>query len=299
MKWYAKNLIIMLVVVIIAGVFLSPPFYQPTNNPGIIPPTSISAWPGPILSALAVVFALAGLLILVRMFLALGAKRIGNVLIAVGFLFVLGCGAIFIQANSQENDAERNAENTMQAFFEQVDVIAPSSAFPSDINGGNTPPGSGAVEGDDRAAEDVNGEDSTAEDSQDELKFILLDGEAYIGVLTIPELNLDLPVAMSWSYPQLRQTPCRYSGSINNNSLVIAAHSYRSHFGDIDRLSIGEPVILTDVEGYEHIYEVVKVEIVEPTSVDAVVNSEYDLTMFTCTRDSKSRILVRCMRTEQ
>jgi len=52
------------------------------------------------------------------------------------------------------------------------------------------------------------------------------------------------------------------------------------------------------VEGIEHTYLVAKTEIVEPSSVDAVIYSDYDLTLFTCTESGKERIVVRCMRSE-
>ena len=40
-----------------------------------------------------------------------------------------------------------------------------------------------------------------------------VEGYDYIGVLSIPVLDLELPVMDSWSYPQLKLSPCRYEGS--------------------------------------------------------------------------------------
>ena len=76
-----------------------------------------------------------------------------------------------------------------------------------------------------------------------------VDGIAYIGVLEIPDLGLNLPVASNWSYPLLRQTPCRYTGSAYTNDLVIAAHNYDKHFGGLKNLQIGDSVTFTDMDG--------------------------------------------------
>ena len=130
--------------------------------------------------------------------------------------------------------------------------------------------------------------------SRNDLPYIVVNRVAYMGVIRIPALRLDLPVNLTWSYPALRRTPCRFSGDTQHKNLVIAAHSYRTHFRNINTLVEGDEVIFTDVEGNEFHYRVVRVETVQPTSVAEVVNSPYDLTLFTCTYDSRARVVVRC-----
>ena len=126
--------------------------------------------------------------------------------------------------------------------------------------------------------------------------IILEDGESYIGLLSIPTLNLSLPVNKFWSYAALRNTPCRFSGDIESDSIVIAAHNYASHFRNIANLEIGASVILTDVDGVEHRYAVAEITIVQPTDTALVVHSDFDLTLFTCTYTGQARVVVRCMR---
>ena len=63
-----------------------------------------------------------------------------------------------------------------------------------------------------------------------------IDGKSYIGMLEIPMLELSLPIAETWSYPQLRETPCRYDGSAYKGDLIISAHNYDSHFGRLKNL---------------------------------------------------------------
>ena len=66
-----------------------------------------------------------------------------------------------------------------------------------------------------------------------EIQLSGLDNASCIGTLKIPALHLELPVLSEWSYPLLRKAPCRYAGSAYKGNLVIAAHNYSSHFGQI------------------------------------------------------------------
>lgn len=123
-----------------------------------------------------------------------------------------------------------------------------------------------------------------------------INGKDYIGTLKIPTLELELPILSEWSYPNLKIAPCRYTGSVYSKDMVIAAHNYRSHFGNLKILSEGESIVFTDMDGNIFYYEVVGVETLPPTSVDEMVtNSEnWDLTLFTCTIGGQTRITIRC-----
>ena len=121
-----------------------------------------------------------------------------------------------------------------------------------------------------------------------------LDGAACIGVLEIPEIDLKLPVLSKWSYPLLKNAPCRYSGSAYLDNLVIAAHNYRTHFGKLKELENGDEVLFTDAAGIRVEYKVAAVEALTPQSVDDMTSGEWALSLFTCTLDGKNRVTVRC-----
>ena len=55
-------------------------------------------------------------------------------------------------------------------------------------------------------------------------------GYSYIGYITIPKINIELPIMDDWSYKKLKLSPCRHFGSISEDNLVIVAHAYRNHF---------------------------------------------------------------------
>lgn len=121
-----------------------------------------------------------------------------------------------------------------------------------------------------------------------------IDGHMYIGYISIPSLDIELPVMSDWNYDQLQIAPCRYYGSTKTRDLVIAAHNYTRHFGPIRRLSPGDDVYFTDMDGVTTAYQVAEVDTLNPTAVEQMTSSGYALTLFTCTYGGQSRVTVRC-----
>ena len=127
-----------------------------------------------------------------------------------------------------------------------------------------------------------------------EMKTININGDEFIGTITIPTINLELPVMSEYSYDRLKKAPCRYYGNLFTNDLIICAHAYETFFANINKLTQKDLIIFTDVDGNHYIYEVLEVEILKPTDVDEMVNNDFDLTLYTCTYDNMNRVTVRC-----
>ena len=127
-----------------------------------------------------------------------------------------------------------------------------------------------------------------------EMPMVQIDGRRYIGILSIPAVQMELPVMSEWSYPGLRIAPCRYSGSVYSDHMVIAAHNYSTHFGLLKKVSIGDEVRFTDAEGHVFSYQVAGMETLMPTAVEDMDVESWPLTLFTCTLGGKSRFTVRC-----
>ena len=127
-----------------------------------------------------------------------------------------------------------------------------------------------------------------------DMPTIEIDGNDYIGILEIPDLELELPVMSHWSYSHLKTSPCRYTGSTYLNNMVIAAHNYIRHFGHLKELSEGATVIFTDIDGNVFTYKVALVEMLLPTDIETLENSNWDLTLFTCSISGSCRVTVRC-----
>lgn len=149
----------------------------------------------------------------------------------------------------------------------------------------------------DKKAFPILGEEQSAypDPFDQEMMTIEIDRYDYVGYLTVPPLGLELPIMSEWDYTRLKISPCRYSGSIKTDNLVICAHNYTRHFGRLSDLKAGDTLYFTDVQGNTRAYEVAVVDILAPAAVEEMTAGEYDLTLFTCTYGGASRITVRCI----
>ena len=121
-----------------------------------------------------------------------------------------------------------------------------------------------------------------------------VDGHRYIGMVSIPAIDMALPVQEDWSPVLLKTSPCRYTGSPYRGDLIICAHNYDTHFGRLKNLLPGDEVVFTDVEENEFRYTVVELKTLAGTAVEEMKNGEWDLTLFTCTLGGQTRVTVRC-----
>lgn len=130
----------------------------------------------------------------------------------------------------------------------------------------------------------------------DEMKTVEIDGYEYIGYLSIPTLELELPVMSEWDYARLKIAPCRQFGSTKSDDLVIAGHNYKMHFGRLSNLKIGDLIQFTDMDNANNYYLVDCVDVIQPNVVDKIQNSEWDLVLYTCTYGGQKRVMVGCQR---
>ena len=123
-----------------------------------------------------------------------------------------------------------------------------------------------------------------------------ISGYDYIGVINIPSLNIKLPIMRETDYDRLAISPCKYYGNITTNDLVLCAHDYVNQFGKISNLKEDDIVIITDVLGNNYVYKVVLTEELNPTDITNMIDSPFDLTLYTCSYGALKRITVRCNR---
>ena len=200
-------------------------------------------------------------------------RKAGTLFIILGV--VLLCGALFLSLHNRSEDrqAEQFTADVVPVLIEEIlaDAQEPSQPEPS------------------REQPRLDPETLTLEMSE-----TVIDGYAYIGILSIPKLSLELPIMSDWSYKQLQISPCRFHGTLNGGNLVLMAHNYRSHFGKLSELSIGDAVVFTDVDGFVTEYTVVARDILQPDAVEELTSGDFDLTLFTCTYGGKTRVTVYC-----
>lgn len=129
---------------------------------------------------------------------------------------------------------------------------------------------------------------------QAKMHTVRVDDYECIGVLSIPALDLELPVLTDWSYAKLKKAPCHYYGSCREKNFVIAAHNYKAHFGRLSELQAGDLIVFTDVSGAEYRYEVLILETLPKNATREMITSGFDLSLYTCTPGGANRVTVRC-----
>ena len=141
---------------------------------------------------------------------------------------------------------------------------------------------------------DQNESETISTEISQEMPTVRVNGYDCIGILSIPVLELELPVLTDWSYEKLKTAPCLYFGSYYEKDFVIAAHNYQSHFGRLSELQPKDLILFTDVSGKVHGYEVVLLETLPANATEEMITSGFDLSLYTCTLGGNSRVTVRC-----
>ena len=130
--------------------------------------------------------------------------------------------------------------------------------------------------------------------SSSDIKYKYYSGYEAVGIISIPTLNLELPVLASWNYDKLKVAPSIYYGSLNKKGLIICGHNYESHFKYLPNLNMGDYIIITDLNNEKYYYKVESKKVLDPTSINEVMNTDYDLILFTCVKDGYARYAVYC-----
>ena len=125
---------------------------------------------------------------------------------------------------------------------------------------------------------------------------VTIDGYSYIGYLSIPALQIELPVMSAWDETRLKIAPCRQFGSTKSDDLVIAGHNYRRHFGKLSRLDIYDRIQFVDMDGELSTYQIGMIDIIPAKATDIVKNSDWDIVLYTCTFRGNKRVMVGASR---
>ncbi len=211
-------------------------------------------------------------------------RKTGVICITAGLLLILGALMLYSHNRLEQANAERAVSEVLPSLIEQIEeraALTEPSAESTAESGECSDSSEPSVDGVIPAQEQIE-------------KTVIIDGYSYIGYIGIPSKDLLLPVMSDWSYKQLKLAPCRFSGGVYTDDLVLMAHYYDCHFGALRELSFGDTVNFTDAEGKLTEYTVVLLEQLSPDEVSEMTYGGYDLTLFTCTSDTKSRIAVRC-----
>ena len=219
--------------------------------------------------------------------------RKGSLWIIIGLLLIAAALGLTLYNVFDSQRAGRASDKALSALASQIKTVSADSVDrPQNVTAAETVPGeTGAFP----AAEPVEIPDYVLVPDK-KMPEELIDGDFYIGILSIPAIDRELPIISSWNYTKLKTAPCRYTGSAYLDNMTICAHNFSRHFGQIGTLALGDTVIFTDVDGNVFTYQVAEIETLQPTAIDQMTESPWDLTLFTCTLGGRTRVTVRCSR---
>ena len=216
-------------------------------------------------------------------------KAVGRLLIVTGALLLAAAVSLVVFNKLQDRSAKNAAEKSLGTIKQYI----AAEDHPADA------PESSASSEDDSSAEETPPEDNkeAAEDT-DGAQALEIDGEFYIGMLTIPKLGLELPVARDFSEYNMSIAPSRWKGSLAGRDMIICGHNYSGFFLDLDDLTAGDQIVFTNLRGRQFLFSVSYTELISGWDTNAMLagSDSWDLTVFTCTWSGWSRVTVRAVK---
>lgn len=107
-----------------------------------------------------------------------------------------------------------------------------------------------------------------------------IDGESYIALIEMDAYNFKMPVRSVYDEKAIKEVPCRYDGSVYNDSLVIASVDEEGQMDFINNVNTGDKLTVIDMNGERFTYKVVKIDNSNTISKEVLCDGGYDLTLF-------------------
>lgn len=211
-------------------------------------------------------------------------RKVGTLFVGLGVVLIVSALLLFLYNEWNNAIMEEKSDAIYTELQQLIAQNIQSNALTKDDPDAPAPTTGAANTDIETAAEEPN------------MTVVLLNGYEYIGILDLPTLNLSLPILADWDENKLKIAPCRQEGSVEEDDLVIAGHNYRRHFQYLYKLQIGDNIRFTDMNGNTTTYTVQQMRTLDATDVETVLNSAYDLVLYTCTYSGKERTTIFCER---
>lgn len=209
-------------------------------------------------------------------------KKHGLICVVLGTLLLIAAMSLVFYNRNENKKSGEAAETVLMELVEVIPAQPPTE-----------PPTEIPTAGDILAEYDIEPTTVPKEETT-----VVIAENGYIGIVKIPDLQLELPVMSDWSYPKLNIAPCRYKGSVAEGDIIIAAHNYWSHFGRLSELGGGEVFTFTEADGTVHRYEITEIIQLDGRDIEGMdfgSAESWDMTLFTCTLGGQSRVTVRAV----
>ena len=212
------------------------------------------------------------------------------ILAIIGLLIFVGLdwykayttGADSDDALEQFNSMIENSQNNKPIVNENIDKpnINLNNEVVNEPTGGNT-------------NTNTNGGGSSSGNGQKYKGFNV------IGKIEIPKIKLEYVILDQATIPAMEASIGKlYGPGINQvGNTILAGHNYKNgtFFSNNSKLSNGDKIYLTDLQGKRVTYEIYKKYITTPEEFDYAVrdtNGKREVSLTTCTNDTKGRLII-------
>lgn len=121
-----------------------------------------------------------------------------------------------------------------------------------------------------------------------------IDGEDFCGLLKVPSFGVTLPLHSSWDNASAAKYPCRFWGSVYDNSLIVGGSGGKGQLDFCNKLDLGDKIRITDMTGTEFTYETVRIDRRKHADMQTFEEMDSDLVLFAPEGNSGGYIIVRC-----
>lgn len=118
--------------------------------------------------------------------------------------------------------------------------------------------------------------------------------------INIPSIDCEYPIINRSTDELLKIAPCKFWGAEPNQvgNFCVVGHNYRSDkfFSHVPELQMGDEIEITDLTGQTLVYSVYDKYVVDPDDTECTTqrtNGLKEITIITCTDDSKQRVIVK------
>lgn len=118
--------------------------------------------------------------------------------------------------------------------------------------------------------------------------------------LEIPTISLETNILSEYSTKALNVSVTKFWGVEPNHTgnFCVAGHNFKNKnmFSNLKKLKIGDKLFVSDKEIGKVEYEIFKIDTVLPENIsclDAVTENQKEVTLITCTSNSKKRIIIK------
>ena len=125
------------------------------------------------------------------------------------------------------------------------------------------------------------------------MPLLEVEGTDFAGVMELPAYGTTLPLCAHWNPAAVARYPCRYTGSLYDNSLIIGGSDAPGQLDFTKTVTNGDTVYVTDTTGGRYRFTVTAIEKTKDVSAENL-SRDADLTLFARNTYNLDYTVIRC-----